>query len=105
MIASARSGVEYSSTISSKVRRMSSIIASSVPLPSIGTGCGSLVSSDIPSDWARRLAGSMVRTATVRPCSAAYIAIAAAVVVLPTPPAPQQMTTRVAGGRSAPPPS
>ena len=76
MIAAARSGVECSSTMSSNVRRMSSIIASSEPEPSAVsgetlTGWGSLVSSVMPSDCASRRAGSMVRTATLRPCSAA----------------------------------
>src|SRR6202022_1598035 len=59
-----------------------------------GTRCGELPRSLIPNAWARRLAGSMVRTTTVRPYSAARNAIAAAVVVLPTPPAPQHTMTR-----------
>src|ERR1700692_25385 len=76
---------------------MSSIIACSSPGTSgaSGTRCGELRRSLIPSAWARRLAGSMVRTTTVRPYSAARNAIAAAVVVLPTPPAPQHTTTRL----------
>src|SRR5690242_4402782 len=75
---------------------MSSIIACSSPDTSgaSGTRWGVLPRSLIPSAWASRLAGSMVRTTTVRPYSAARNAIAAAVVVLPTPPAPQQTTTR-----------
>jgi len=74
---------------------MSSIIACNSPDTSgaIGTRCGSLPRSWMPSAWARRLAGSMVNTTTVRPYSAARIAIAAAVVVLPTPPAPQHTIT------------
>src|SRR5690606_26401963 len=76
---------------------MSSIIACSSPGTSgaSGTRCGVLPRSSMPSAWASRLAGSMVRTTTVRPYSAARRAIAAAVVVLPTPPAPQHTTTRL----------
>ena len=47
----------------------------------------------MPRAWARRFAGSMVSTTTVRPYSAAPIAMAAAVVVLLTPPAPQHTMT------------
>src|SRR6266540_2338949 len=82
---------------SSKVRRMSSIIASrppgsrsSDPLPR--TGRGSLESTSRPSAWASRLAGSMVSTQVRRPCCAPRSATAAAVEVLPTPPEPQHTT-------------
>ncbi len=93
----ARSGPEYCITISSNVRRMSSIIACSSPGTSgaNGTRCGVLPRSLIPSACANRLAGSIVKTTTVRPYSAARNASAAAVVVLPTPPAPQHTTTRL----------
>ena len=95
-MASAVPDPEYCTTISSKVRRMSSIMACSSPVTSgaNGTRCGLFPRSLIPRAWASRLAGSMVSTTTVRPYSAARRAIAAAVVVLPTPPAPQQTTTR-----------
>ena len=55
-----------------------------------------------PIDWASRRAGSIVRTHTRRPRSAARSASAAAVVVLPTPPEPQQTMIRVAGSSSMP---
>ena len=61
-----------------------------------GTRCGVLPRSLTPSACASRLAGSIVKTHTLRPYSAARNAIAAAVVVLPTPPAPQHTTTRFA---------
>jgi hypothetical protein len=81
--------------MSSNVRFMSSIIASSRP-PAVvsipATARGVLSSSVSPIDCASRRAGSMVSTHTERPCSAARTAMAAAVVVLPTPPAPQQTT-------------
>src|SRR5690242_4007137 len=82
---------------------MSSIIASSEPPPPVSmwfTGRGVLSSSVRPRDCASRRAGSMVRTTTLRPCSAAHRPSAAAVVVLPTPPAPQHTTIRVAGSRT-----
>ena len=56
------------------------------------TSIGSLPSSSRPSESARRLAGSIVTTATFMPCSAMPIASAAAVVVLPTPPDPAHTT-------------
>ena len=97
-IAAAFSGVECAITTSSKVRFMSSIIASRLP-PALElislTGRGVLSSSPRPSDWASRRAGSMVSTTTLRPASAARTAEAAEVVVLPTPPEPQQMTILV----------
>src|SRR4051794_27631989 len=74
---------------------MSSIIASSDPpllSSSPATARGELSSSVKPIDWASRRAGSIVSTQTLRPCSAARSAKAAAVVVLPTPPAPQHTT-------------
>src|SRR5690242_6470003 len=100
-MASARSGPEYWTTISSNVRRMSSIIACSSPDTSgaSGTRWGTLPRLLMPSAWASRLAGSIVSTTTVRPYSAARSAIAAAVVVFPTPPAPQHTTTRFALSR------
>ena len=82
-------------TTSSKVRFMSSIIAWRLPPAVVSmsvTGRGVLSSSVRPSDWARRRAGSIVRTTTLRPDSAARRPSAAAVVVLPTPPEPQQTT-------------
>ena len=83
--------------MSSKVRRMSSIIACNSPgtSGSSGTRCGELPRSLTPNAWASRRAGSMVNTTTLRPYSAARSAMAAAVVVLPTPPAPQHTTTRL----------
>ena len=87
-------------TTSSKVRFMSSIIAWRLPPAVVSmsvTGRGVLSSSVRPSDWARRRAGSMVRTTTLRPDSAARRPSAAAVVVLPTPPEPQQTTICVRG--------
>src|SRR6185437_6389994 len=95
--ACARPGPGYWITISSKVRRMSSIIACSSPGTSAasGTRCGVLTRPLTPSACASRLAGSIVKTQTLRPYSAARSAIAAAVVVLPTPPAPQHTTTRL----------
>src|SRR5690242_3349371 len=100
-MASARSGPEYWTTISSNVRRMSNIIACSSPDTSgaSGTRWGTLPRLLMPSAWASRLAGSIVSTTTVRPYSAARSAIAAAVVVFPTPPAPQHTTTRLALSR------
>ncbi len=86
------SGVACASTTSSKVRFMSSIIASRLPAAAGSTpvtGRGVLSSASMPIDWARRRAGSMVRTTTLRPRSAARRARAADVVVLPTPPEPQ----------------
>src|SRR6476646_4707405 len=71
---------------------MSSIIASSEPPDAgstPGTGRGMLSSFSMPIDCARRRAGSMVSTTTLRPRSAARRASAADVVVLPTPPEPQ----------------
>ena len=88
---------------SSKVALASSIIAHSSPF--ISTPClaksfgstsrGSLPSSSSPSELARRLAGSMVTTATLAPSAAMPMAIAADVVVLPTPPEPPQMQMRL----------
>ncbi|CAB4697447.1 unannotated protein [freshwater metagenome] len=76
------------------MRFMSSIIACSEPLPSApqtpSTRRGVLSRTLKPIACARRLAGSIVKTQTSRPCSAARSASAAAVVVLPTPPAPVQ---------------
>ncbi len=95
--AAAFSGEACASTTSSKVRFMSSIIASSEPPADASipfTGRGVLSSSVRPSDCASRRAGSIVSTQTVRPCSAARSASAAAVVVLPTPPEPQHTTMR-----------
>src|SRR5882757_4499723 len=97
-MARARSGSECWTTTSSNVRFMSSIIACSEPpadrsIPA--TSRGVLSSSVRPMDWARRRAGSMVRTTAVRPRSAARTPRAAAVVVLPTPPEPQQTMMRV----------
>jgi hypothetical protein len=86
--------------MSSKVRRMSSIIAARLPLgskPSTSTSLGVLPSSRSPSACARRRAGSMVSTTVLRPRSAARTAIAAAVVVLPTPPEPQHTMTWMSG--------
>ena len=96
------SGASFSIT-SSKVRLASSIIAHSSPFISIpcgrkrsgSTSRGSLPSSFIPSALARRLAGSIVTTATRSPSAAMPIASAAEVVVLPTPPEPAQMTIRL----------
>src|SRR5437764_12691272 len=101
MIWAARSGLACACTISSKVRRISSIIACRSPpatsISSVGlTLRGLLVSSRRPIDWASRRAGSIVSTTTERPRAAARNASAAAVVVLPTPPAPQHTITRVA---------
>src|ERR687889_1602216 len=79
---------------------MSSIIASSRPPASVSTPVtsrGVLSKRASPIAWASRRAGSMVRTTTRRPCSAARSPRAAAAVVLPTPPAPQQTTMRVLG--------
>ena len=63
-------GLAWLSTTSSKVRFMSSIIASRLP-PRSGstpaTGRGVLSSSSIPIDWASRRAGSIVSTTTLRP--------------------------------------
>ncbi len=98
MITCARSGVVWAKTTSSKVRFMSSIMASSEPpfVPSTPlTWRGVLSSAVSPIDWASRRAGSMVSTTTVRPCSAARRPSAAAVVVFPTPPAPQHTMIRV----------
>ncbi|OLT19937.1 hypothetical protein BJF78_10280 [Pseudonocardia sp. CNS-139] len=90
------------STISSKVRRMSSIIACSSPGPAASaTRPGSLPSAASPRACASRLAGSIVSTTVRRPRSAARSASAADVVVLPTPPEPQHTTTRVAGSSSS----
>src|SRR4051812_9788569 len=89
---------------------MSSIIASSDPPPEAfaarpvltpTTGVGTLPSSVIPIDWARRRAGSMVSTTTFRPRSAARRANAADVVVFPTPPEPQQTMMPVRGSSSS----
>src|SRR4051812_46646701 len=83
---------------------MSSIIASSDPPPSVAvspaTGRGVLSRASIPIDWASRRAGSMVRTTTRRPRSAARRARAAEVVVLPTPPDPQHTMIPVCGSSS-----
>src|SRR4051794_15187927 len=88
---------------SSNVRFASSIIAHSSPRISTpcpakrdgSTRCGSLPSCSRPSALARRLAGSIVTTATRRPSAAMPIASAAEVVVLPTPPDPAQITIRL----------
>ena len=88
-----------SRTISSNVRFMSSIIASSEPPVAVSTPStrrGVLSSSVRPIDCASRRAGSMVSTTVRRPRSAARSASDAAVVVLPTPPEPVQ--TRILRG-------
>src|SRR3954447_6473347 len=98
----AASGASRSMT-SSNVRFASSIIAHSSPRISTpcpakrdgSTRCGSLPSCSRPSALARRLAGSIVTTATRRPSAAMPIASAADVVVLPTPPDPAQITIRL----------
>ncbi|CAM5727266.1 hypothetical protein SGLAM104S_02361 [Streptomyces glaucescens] len=101
-MAAARSGSACASTISSKVRFMSSIIACSSPSPSTPfTRRGVLSRESMPMDWASRRAGSMVSTTTFRPRSAARRPSAAAVVVLPTPPEPQHTTIRVVGSSSS----
>jgi hypothetical protein len=67
----------------------------STPWPANRAGSisrGSLPSSSSPSEFASRLAGSIVTTATFAPSAAAPIASAAAVVVFPTPPEPAQTT-------------
>src|SRR4051794_32472611 len=87
---------------SSKVRLASSIIAQSSPSSgSFSTLRGSFPSSSRPRELARRLAGSIVTTATLRPRAAMPSAIAAEVVVLPTPPDPAQMQTRLPSSISA----
>ena len=93
---------EYFMTSSSKVRFVSSIIAVSEPFmgkPAASkifgsTTCPSVFMRSMPSDSARRRAGSMVRQSTRRPARAAATARAAALVVFPTPPAPTVMSTR-----------
>ncbi len=60
---------------------------------------GSPVSSPSPSALARRLAGSMLTTATLRPRAARPSASAAETVVLPTPPAPTHTHTRFSARR------
>src|SRR5699024_8114281 len=105
MIDRALAAEVLAATSSSKVRRMSSIIACSAPAPAgasgpSSTGDGSLESRSTPRAGASRRAGSMVSTTVSRPSSAARRATAAAVVVLPTPPAPVHTTTRVAGSAS-----
>src|SRR5215210_3724528 len=98
----AASGASRSIT-SSNVRLASSIIAHSSPRISTPCGakraastrCGSLPSCARPSALARRLAGSIVTTATRSPWAAMPIASAAEVVVLPTPPEPAQITIRL----------
>ena len=77
----------------------SSIIAQSSPFISTpwlsnragSTRSASLPSSFIPSESARRFAGSIVSTQTLSPRAAIPTAIEAEVVVLPTPPEPAQM--------------
>ncbi len=89
-----RSSGACHSTISSKVRLGSSIIAHSSPAsPSTSTRRSSLPSSVRPSELASRRAGSIVSTATFFPRAAMPRAIAAEVVVFPTPPEPAQMQT------------
>src|SRR3954447_25259074 len=98
----AASGASRSIT-SSNVRLASSIIAHSSPRISTPCGAkraastrrGSLPSWARPSALARRLAGSIVTTATRSPWAAMPIASAAGVVVLPTPPEPAQITIRL----------
>src|SRR3954468_2372518 len=98
----AASGASRSIT-SSNVRLASSIIAHSSPRISTPCGAkraastrrGSLPSWARPSALARRLAGSIVTTATRSPWAAMPIASAAEVVVLPTPPEPAQITIRL----------
>src|SRR4051812_29138224 len=90
--------------MSSNVRFMSSIIASSEPPADASTPAttrGVLSSSVSPIDCASRRAGSMVSTHTRRPRSAALSASAAAVVVLPTPPAPQHTTIEAVSSSSS----
>src|ERR671931_2694852 len=99
-------------TSSSKVAFASSIIAHSSP-PSASTPASlnsagstwrsSFPSSGSPSESARRLAGSIVRTATFLPRAAIPAAIAAELVVFPTPPEPAQMQTRLRSSSSATP--
>src|SRR4051794_129282 len=90
--------------MSSNVLFMSSIIASSEP-PALAstsaTARGVLSSSVSPIDCASRRAGSMVRTHTFRPRSAARSASAAEVVVLPTPPEPQHTMMDEASSRAS----
>ncbi len=110
LISSARSGSAATRSMSSsKVRLGSSIIAHSSPLnaaarpPASRSGStrrGSFSSSCRPSALARRLAGSMVTTATLAPSAAIPSAIAADVVVLPTPPEPPHTHTRLPASRS-----
>ena len=98
-------GSACGSTISSKVRFMSSIIACSSPplaasTPWTGAGCCRARSR--PSDCgqpAGRVDGEHARPCGR--CSAARSASAAAVVVLPTPPEPQHTMMRVAGSSSS----
>jgi hypothetical protein len=93
---------------SSNVRLGSSIIAHSSPrngavAPASRSGStrrGSFSSSWSPSALARRLAGSIVTTATLAPSAAMPSAIAAEVVVLPTPPDPPHTHTRFPANRS-----
>ena len=75
-------------------------MAHSSPGASSSTRASSLPSSFRPSEFARRLAGSIVSTAAVLPRSAMPTAIAAEVVVLPTPPDPAQITTSLRAIRS-----
>ena len=83
-----RSSGACHSTISSKVRFGSSIIAHSSPSTSAFTSRSSFPSSGSPSEFASRFAGSIVSTATFFPRAAIPSAMAADVVVLPTPPGP-----------------
>ena len=90
-------GVEWACTISSKVRRMSSIIACSSPGPP-GRSTAARARCPAAPGPAPGRAGARGRwsaRATRRPRSAARSASAARVVVLPTPPEPQQTTIRV----------
>ena len=96
-----RSSGACHSTSSSKVRFGSSIIAHSSPSTSAFTSRSSLPSSGRPSEFASRLAGSIVSTATFLPRAAMPRAMAAEVVVLPTPPEPAQMQTSLRSSQSA----
>src|ERR687895_444976 len=97
-----RSSGACHSTISSKVRLGSSIMAHSSPSrPSTFTLRSSLPSSGRPRELARRRAGSIVSTATFLPRAAMPSAMAADVVVFPTPPEPAQMQTSLRSSQRA----
>ena len=87
------SSLAWRRTTRSKVRPGSSIVAASVAPPLSGTGVRSSSSVSKPSASTRRLAGSIVMSATDLPNRAARVASAALIVVLPTPPVPTVTTT------------